>query len=134
MKIYSKYDDSFVGKKRGEVVNPKTPCFVDDIGFISMEAQIKSLINAGENLEAYRRGQLDYQYDVNQDIDEAVVSVENDSDFMPSIDMPNLFSQIVANATTETLSKTPSEQRQGVSEQLSEAKGETIPPSEKEAL
>lgn len=127
MKIYSKYDDPFIGKNRGEVPNPDTPCFVDDIGFISMESQIKSLINAGQNLEAYRRGQLDYQYDDNQDIDDAVVSVENDSDFMPSIDMPDLLSQIVANATTETTSKTSSEQREGGSERLSGENGVNIP-------
>lgn len=134
MKIYSKYDDPFIGKNRGEVPNPDTPCFVDDIGFISMESQIKSLINAGQNLEAYRRGQLDYQYDDNQDIDDAVVSVENDSDFMPSIDMPDLLSQIVVKTTTETNSKTSSEQREGGSERLSDQKGETIPPSEINAL
>lgn len=127
MKIYSKYDDVFEGKKRGEVANPNTPCFVDDIGFISMESQIKSLINAGQNLEAYRRGQLDYQYDIEQDIDEAVVSVENDQDFMPSIDIPDFLSRIVENSTTETTSKTSSEQREGGSERLSGVSGENIP-------
>ena len=130
MKIYSKYEDSFNGKKRGEVSNPDTPCFVDDIGFISMESQIKSLINAGQNLEAYRRGQLDYQYDENQDIDDAVVSVENDSDFMPSIDMPDLLSQIVVKTTTETNSKTSSEQQKGGSERLSGESGENISPEQ----
>lgn len=138
MKIYSKYDDVFVGKQRGEVSNPNTPCYVDDIGFISMESQIKSLINAGQNLEAYRRGQLDYQYDIEQDIDEAVVSVENDQDFMPSVDLPEVInsfnSQIVANATTETTSKTSSEQRESGSERLSGGSGENIPPSQNDVL
>lgn len=131
MKIYSKYDDPFIGKNRGEVPNPDTPCLVDDIGFISMESQIKSLINAGQNLEAYRRGQLDYQYDDNQDIDDAVVSVENEQDFMPSVDLPDVInsfnSQIVAKATTETTSKTSSEQRESGSERLSGENGVNIP-------
>lgn len=134
MKIYSKYDDVFEGKNRGEVSNPNTPCYVDDIGFISMESQIKSLINAGQNLEAYRRGQLDYQYDIDQDIDEAVVSVENDQDFMPSIDLPNVLSQIVENSTTETPSNSSSEQREGTSKPLSNENGESIPPSQTNAL
>ena len=55
MKIYSKYDDCFDGKKRGEVPNLETPYYVDSVGFISMEQQIKGLINAGINLENYRR-------------------------------------------------------------------------------
>lgn len=138
MRIYSKYEDVFEGKKRGEVMNPNTPCYVDDIGFISMESQIKSLINAGINLENYRRGEYDYQYDDNQDIDEAVVSVENEQDFMPSVDLPEVInefnSQIVAKATTETSSNTSSERREGTSEPLSNENGESIPPSQTNAL
>ncbi len=85
-KIYSKYDE-FVGP-RGEVHDDSVPCYVDDVGYISMEHQIKSLINAGINLENYRRSQFDYQYGLNADIDSAVVSPEHEPDFMPSVDMP----------------------------------------------
>ncbi len=85
-KIYSKYD-SFVGP-RGEVHDETVPCYVDDVGYISMERQIKSLINAGVNLENYRRSQFDYQYGIDADVDSAVVSPEHEPDFMPSVDMP----------------------------------------------
>ncbi len=85
-KIYSKYDD-FVGP-RGEVHDESVVCFVDDVGYISMEKQIKSLINAGINLENYRRTEFDYQYGMNADVDSAVVSPEHDPDFMLSVDMP----------------------------------------------
>lgn len=87
-KIFSKYDE-FVGS-RGEVHDDSVPCYVDDVGYISMEQQIKSLINAGINLENYRRSHLDYQYGMNADIDSAVVSPEHEPDFMPSVDMPDL--------------------------------------------
>lgn len=87
-KIYSKYDE-FVGP-RGEVHDDSVPCYVDDVGYISMEQQIKSLINAGINLENYRRSQFDYQYGMNADIDSAVVSPEHNPDFMPSVDMPGI--------------------------------------------
>lgn len=87
-KIYSKYD-SFVGP-RGEVHDDSVRCYVDDIGYISMEQQIKSLINAGINLENYRRSQFDYQYDMDFDVDSAVVSPEHNPDFMPSVDMPGI--------------------------------------------
>ena len=85
-KIFSKYDE-FVGP-RGEVHDDSVPCYVDDVGYISMEQQIKSLINAGINLENYRRSQFDYQYGMNADIDSAVVSPEHEPDFMLSVDMP----------------------------------------------
>lgn len=87
-KIFSKYD-VFVGP-RGEVHDDTVPCYVDDVGYISMEQQIKSLINAGVNLENYRRSQFDYQYDMNADIESAVVSPEHQPDFMPSVDMPGI--------------------------------------------
>lgn len=87
-KIFSKYDD-FVGP-RGEVHDDSVPCYVDDVGYISMEQQIKSLINAGVNLENYRRTQYDYQYGHDTDIDSAIVSPEHDPDFMPSVDMPGI--------------------------------------------
>ena len=87
-KIFSKYDD-FVGP-RGEVHDDSVPCYVDDVGYISMEQQIKSLINAGINLENFRRSQYDYQYGMNADIDSAVVSPEHEPDFMPSVDMPHV--------------------------------------------
>ncbi len=92
-KIFSKYD-SFVGP-RGEVHDESVPCYVDDVGYISMEQQIKSLINAGVNLENYRRSQFDYQYGMNFDVDSAVVSPENDPDFMPSVDMPGIVDGIL---------------------------------------
>ena len=60
-KIYSKYDD-YNFPTRGDIPNPDTPCYVDDVGYINMEQQIKGLINAGINLENYRRSQYDYQY------------------------------------------------------------------------
>ena len=85
-KIFSKYD-SFVGP-RGEVHDDSVTCYVDDVGYISMEQQIKSLINAGINLENYRRSQFDYQYGMNADVESAVVSPEHQPDFMPSVDMP----------------------------------------------
>lgn len=87
-KICCKYD-SFVGP-RGEVHDDSVPCYVDDVGYISMEQQIKSLINAGINLENYRRSQFDYQYGLDADVDTAVVSPEHEPDFMPSVDMPGI--------------------------------------------
>ena len=89
MKIFTKYQDCLEGKKRGEVPNKATPYYVDSVGFISMEQQIKGLINAGINLENYRRSQYDYQVDSEAiDIDDVPVSAENIPDFMPSVDMP----------------------------------------------
>ncbi len=85
-KIFSKYD-AIVGP-RGEVHDDAVSCYVDDVGYISMEQQIKSLINAGINLENYRRSQFDYQYGMDADVDSAVVSPEHQPDFMPSVDMP----------------------------------------------
>ncbi len=85
-RIFSKYDE-FVGP-RGEVHDDSVPCYVDDVGYISMERQIKSLINAGINLENYRRSQFDYQYGIDADVESAVVSPEHEPDFMPSVDMP----------------------------------------------
>lgn len=100
MKIFSKYQDSFEGKKRGEVPNKSTPYYVDCVGFISMEQQIKGLINAGINLENYRRSQFDYQTNSETlDIDDVEVSVENTPDFMPSVDMPSVIDSII-NANT----------------------------------
>ena len=103
MKIYSKYEDCLEGKKRGEVPNPLTPYYVDSVGFISMEQQIKGLINAGINLENYRRSTYDYQSNSEAiDIDDIDVSVENDPDFMPSVDMPLVVdSMIVENTSLE---------------------------------
>lgn len=101
MKIYSKYQDSFEGKKRGEVPNKSTPYYVDCVGFISMEQQIKGLINAGINLENYRRSQYDYQIDSEAiDIDEVEVSVENSPDFMPSVDMPSVVDRMINSNTS----------------------------------
>lgn len=103
MKIYSKYQDCLEGKKRGEVPNPSTPYYVDSVGFISMEQQIKGLINAGINLENYRRSTYDYQVNSEAiDIDNVDVSVENDPDFMPSVDMPLVVdSMLVQNSSLE---------------------------------
>lgn len=106
MKIFSKYQDCLEGKKRGEVPNKSTPYYVDCIGFISMEQQIKGLINAGINLENYRRSQYDYQVDSEAiDIDDVEVSAENEPDFMPSVDMPyvadTLFSNIASAQNSE---------------------------------
>ncbi len=103
MKIYSKYQDCFVGKKRGEVPNPSTSYYVDPVGFISMEQQIKGLINAGINLESYRRSTYDYQTNSEAiDVDDIEVSVENEPDFMLSVDMPLVVdSMIVQNIPLE---------------------------------
>lgn len=98
MKIYSKYEDPFLGKKRGEAPNPSTPYFVDCVGFISMEQQIRGLINAGQNLENYRRSQYDYQVDSEAvDIDDVEVSAENVPEFMPSVDMPRIVDTVLSN-------------------------------------
>lgn len=94
-KIYSKYSTRVDISKRGEVPNPNTPCYVDKVGFISMEQQIKSLINAGINLENYRRSEYEYQYGMEQDIDSAVVSPENDYSLMPSVDMPQITNEFI---------------------------------------
>ncbi len=96
-KIYSKYDNPFEGKIRGQIPDPNCPCFVDDVGFVSMESQIRGLINAGINLENYRRSQFDYQYsDVPAD-GNFEVSPENNPDFMPSVDMPSITENLISN-------------------------------------
>lgn len=98
MKIFTKYQDCLEGKKRGEVPNESTPYYVDCVGFISMEQQIKGLINAGINLENYRRSQYDYQINSETiDIDDIDVSVENSPDFMPSVDMPLVTEDMLSN-------------------------------------
>lgn len=98
VKIFSKYEDFLEGKERGEVPNTSTPYYVDCVGFISMEQQIKGLINAGQNLENYRRSQYDYQVDSEAvDIDEVEVSAENVPEFMPSIDMPRVVDTVLSN-------------------------------------
>ncbi len=98
MKIFTKYQDCLEGKKRGEVPNESTPYYVDCVGFISMEQQIKGLINAGINLENYRRSQYDYQTSSETiDIDDIEVSVENSPDFMPSVDMPLVTDSLLSN-------------------------------------
>ncbi len=121
MKIFSKYQDCFEGKKRGEVPNKSTPYYVDCVGFISMEQQIKGLINAGQNLENYRRSQYDYQLNSEAvDIDEVEVSAENVPEFMPSVDMPRVVDTVLSNlasARSPEPIKAPETQD-----------GETIPP------
>lgn len=108
MKIYSKYQDSFEGKQRGEVPNPSTSYYVDSVGFISMEQQIKGLINAGINLENYRRSTYDYQVNSEAiDIDNVDVGVENDPDFMPSVDMPLVVDSMFAQNTPLERSEAP---------------------------
>lgn len=98
MKIFSKYQDCLEGKKRGEVPNKSTSYYVDCVGFISMEQQIKGLINAGQNLENYRRSQYDYQVDSEAvDIDDVEVSAENVPEFMPSVDMPRVVETVLSN-------------------------------------
>lgn len=108
MKIYSKYQDCLEGKKRGEMSNPSTPYYVDCVGFISMEQQIKGLINAGINLENYRRSQYDYQINSEAiDIDEVEVSVENSPDFMPSVDMPSVVEGMINSNTSSEQNSEP---------------------------
>lgn len=126
VKIYSKYDDFFEGKERGEAPNPSTPYFVDCVGFISMEQQIKGLINAGQNLENYRRSQYDYQVDSEAvDIDEVEVSAENVPEFMPSIDMPRVVDTVLSNLASAKNSEPVA---------LSEPQGgDTTPPSPENA-
>lgn len=121
MRIYSKYEDSFLGKKRGEAPNPSTPYFVDCVGFISMEQQIRGLINAGQNLENYRRSQYDYQVDSEAvDIDDVEVSAENVPEFMPSVDMPRVVDSVLSNlALAKNSEPINASQPQG---------GETTPP------
>ncbi len=127
MKIYSKYQDCLEGKQRGEVPNPSTPYYVDSVGFISMEQQIKGLINAGINLENYRRSTYDYQVNSEAiDIDDISVGVENDPDFMPSVDMPLVVdSMLTQNAPLER-SEAPSNASKSES-------GDTTPPSSSDA-
>ena len=122
MRIFSKYEDCLEGKKRGEVPNKSTPYYVDCVGFISMEQQIKGLINAGINLENYRRSQYDYQIDSEAiDIDEVEVSVENSPDFMPSVDMPLVTDSLLSNTA-------PAKNSDSVDVPETPG-GETIPPT-----
>lgn len=121
MKIFSKYQDCLEGKKRGEVPNKSTSYYVDCVGFISMEQQIKGLINAGQNLENYRRSQYDYQVDSEAvDIDDVEVSAENVPEFMPSVDMPRIVDTVLSNlASARSPEPTNAPEPQG---------GETTPP------
>ncbi len=122
-KIYSKYDE-FVGP-RGEVHDENVPCYVDDVGYISMEQQIKSLINAGVNLENYRRSQFDYQYAMDADIDSAVVSPEHEPDFMPSVDMPIVAEEYFNGLSPSTPEREGEATAVGNSEALKEAENNT---------
>lgn len=122
MKIFSKYQDCLEGKKRGEIPNMSTPYYVDCIGFISMEQQIKGLINAGINLENYRRSQFDYQINSETiDIDDIEVSVENSPDFMPSVDMPLVTDTLLSNIASANNSEPVD---------VSEPQGDVITPPE----
>ncbi len=127
MKIYSKYQDCLEGKQRGEVPNPSTPYYVDSVGFISMEQQIKGLINAGINLENYRRSTFDYQVNSEAiEIDNVDVSVENEPDFMPSVDMPLVVDSMIVQNSSSERSEAP----------LNASKlesGDTTPPSNSDA-
>lgn len=127
MKIFTKYQDCLEGKKRGEVPNKSTPYYVDCVGFISMEQQIRGLINAGQNLENYRRSQYDYQTNnENIDIDDVVVSVENTPEFMPSVDMPLILDSMIDSNT----SLAPSLEPTGASESQG---GDITPPTPENA-
>lgn len=95
-KIFTKYDD-YGFDSRGDIHNPDTPCYVDDVGYINMEQQIKGLINAGINLENYRRSQYDYQYSDVPPGGNFEVSPENNPDFMPSVDMPIISDHFISN-------------------------------------
>ena len=125
-KIYSKYENCLEGIQRGELPNKSTPYYVDSIGFISMEQQIKGLINAGINLENYRRSQYDYQVDSEAiDIDDVPVSAENIPDFMPSVDMPLVaddFMSSIASARSPEPTNAPAPQD-----------GDTTPPESSNA-
>ena len=127
MKIFSKYEDSFEGKARGELPNKSTPYYVDCVGFISMEQQIKGLINAGINLENYRRSTYDYQVNSEAiDIDDVTVGVENDPDFMPSVDMPLVVDSMIVENTSLERSEAPSNDSK-------EESGVTTPPASSDA-
>lgn len=110
MKIFSKYQDCLEGKKRGEVPNKSTSYYVDCVGFISMEQQIKGLINAGQNLENYRRSMYDYQVNSEAiDIDDVEVSAENTPEFMPSVDMPYIVDSMIEANTSPAASPEPTD-------------------------
>ncbi len=127
MKIFSKYQDCLEGKQRGELPNKSTPYYVDCVGFISMEQQIKGLINAGINLENYRRSQFDYQINSEtKDIDDVEVSVENTPEFMPSVDMP----YIVDSMIDVNISPAPSPEPTGAPEPQG---GDITPPAPENA-
>lgn len=127
MRIFNKYQNPLENVTRGEIPNPDTPCYVDPVGFISMEQQIKGLINAGINLENYRRSMYDYQYGNEVDIDNVQISPENDPDFMPSIDYPNIIdSMTVPNSSPDA--------QEGPSEPSEPQSGETTPAEPSDAL
>ncbi len=117
-KIFTKYDDyGFV--TRGDIPNPDTPCYVDDVGYINMEQQIKGLINAGINLENYRRSQYDYQYsDVPED-GNFDVSPENNPDFMPSVDMPIISNQFISNLDSGVAKRSEETKNEVINESVS---------------
>ncbi len=117
-KIFTKYDDyGFVS--RGDIPNPDTPCYVDDVGYINMEQQIKGLINAGINLENYRRSQYDYQYvDVPSD-GNFEVSPENNPDFMPSVDMPSITENLISNLDSAVAKRSEETKNEVINEDVS---------------
>ncbi len=117
-KIYSKYDSN-PNSLRGEVHNPDTPCYVDDVGYVNMEQQIKGLINAGINLENYRRSQFDYQYqDVPPD-GNFEVSPENNPDFMPSVDMPTITENLISNLDSAVSKRSEETKNEVINEDVS---------------
>lgn len=117
-KIFTKYDD-YGFDSRGDISNPDTPCYVDDVGYINMEQQIKGLINAGINLENYRRSQYDYQYTDVPDDGEFEVSPENDPDFMPSVDMPVISNQFISNLDSAGVERSETPKNEVVNESVS---------------
>lgn len=117
-KIYSKYDSN-PNSSRGEVHNPDTPCYVDDVGYVNMEQQIKGLINAGINLENYRRSHYDYQYsDVPSD-GNFEVSPENNPDFMPSVDMPAITEHFISNLDSAVAKRSEETKNEVIDEPVS---------------
>ncbi len=117
-KIFCKYDD-YGYDLRGELHNPETPCYVDDVGYINMEQQIKGLINAGINLENYRRSQYDYQYsDVPSD-GNFEVSPENNPDYMPSVDMPFITEQFISNLDSGVAKRSEETKNEVINESVS---------------
>ena len=117
-KIFAKYDD-YCFDSRGEIPNPDTPCYVDDVGYINMEQQIKGLINAGINLENYRRSQYDYQYDDVPPGGNFEVSPENNPDFMPSVDMPIISEQFISNLDSAVAKRSEETKNEVIDESVS---------------